>query len=248
MSEEGSTHPDPFDLERFIRAQGAEWRNARAELAAGRKHGHWMWFMFPQIAGLGYSPTAVRYAITSLGEARAYLADPTLGARLRELTELVIRADADRIEDIFGQVDGMKFRSCMTLFAQAAPDDELFATALRKYFRGKPDPATLMRLKADAGDAPRRGDADAGERLLCVVKDVFQVTDWGCVVAPGIPPGFRAGPGDRLVLRRPDGSRIESAIRGIPMGGGPGAPPGIPIVLDGVDKADVPIGTEVWMA
>ena len=105
-----------------------------------------MWFIFPQIAGLGQSPTSVFYALSSLDEAKAYLAHPVLGSRMRECTQLALDVEGRSARDIFGPVDEMKFRSSMTLFMKAAPDEPLFAQCLDKYFDGKPDPATLEKL------------------------------------------------------------------------------------------------------
>ena len=107
---------------------------------------HWMWFIFPQIRGLGRSPTALEYAISGLDEARAYLAHPVLGPRLKECTQLVLLVQNRPLAQIFGSPDDMKFRSCMTLFAQVSPDDDVFNRALQKYFRGVPDQLTLDRL------------------------------------------------------------------------------------------------------
>ncbi|WP_175941615.1 DUF1810 domain-containing protein [Caballeronia sp. BCC1704] len=138
---------DPFNLQRFVSAQESIIDEARAELSAGRKRTHWMWFVFPQIAGLGHSPMAQRYAIQSLAEAQAYLAHPVLGARLVELTRIVNGVEGRSVEDIFGYPDHMKFHSSMTLFARAAPDEPLFDETLRRHFDGQPDEATLMRLR-----------------------------------------------------------------------------------------------------
>jgi uncharacterized protein (DUF1810 family) len=135
-----------FDLERFVAAQTRVIDEVRAELRSGRKQSHWMWFVFPQIAGLGHSAMAVRYAISSLDEARAYLAHPVLGPRLRECTQLVLDVNGRTIDAIFGHPDNMKFHSCMTLFAKAAPDEPIFASALAKFFDSKPDTATLQKL------------------------------------------------------------------------------------------------------
>jgi uncharacterized protein (DUF1810 family) len=113
------------------------------ELSAGRKRSHWMWFIFPQLAGLGFSAMARQYAISSLAEARAYLAHPLLGARLRECSGLVLAVQGATVHGIFGSPDNLKFHSSMTLFAQAAPDAAVFRDCLDKYFGGVPDPATL---------------------------------------------------------------------------------------------------------
>lgn len=137
---------DVHDLQRFVSAQDGVYPAVQAELRAGRKRSHWMWFIFPQIAGLGFSAVAQRYAIASLAEASAYLAHPVLGERLRECTRLVLAVQERSINAIFGSPDDMKFHSCMTLFAQAAPDESLFKDALKKYFDGAPDTATLVRL------------------------------------------------------------------------------------------------------
>ena len=139
---------DPFVLQRFIDAQddGGTYDQALRELHAGRKHSHWMWFVFPQVAGLGSSPMAQHYAISGLPEARAYLAHPELGRRLAEcaraLTEL---AETDAVR-VFGPVDAQKLRSSMTLFAQAAPDEPVFRQVLDRYFDGAIDQATTSRL------------------------------------------------------------------------------------------------------
>jgi len=137
---------DPFRLQRFIDAQQAVFAAVRGELRAGKKRSHWMWFIFPQIAGLGHSEMARRFAISSLDEARAYLDHPLLGARLRECSRLVAGIDGRTAEEIFGYPDDLKFRSSLTLFARAAPDEPVFDACLRKYFGGTPDPATLARL------------------------------------------------------------------------------------------------------
>ena len=140
---------DPFDLQRFVDAQAPLIDRVRQELAAGRKASHWMWFVFPQIEGLGFSPMAVRYAIASREEALAYLAHPVLGPRLRELTATVIAVPGRSAHEIFGSPDDLKFRSCMTLFNLAAPGEAVFGQALDRYFGGQADPATLDRLRSD---------------------------------------------------------------------------------------------------
>ena len=138
-----------FDLERFIRAQEGTYQQAVAELRAGHKRTHWMWFIFPQIKGLGSSEMAQRYAISSLDEAKAYLEHPVLGDRLRECTGIVVALEGKGIEDIFGYPDDLKFHSSITLFAKAAEiseEDLVFSQALDKYFQGKEDAATIERL------------------------------------------------------------------------------------------------------
>ena len=124
---------DPFDLHRFVRAQDPVIDQVRAELRAGDKRSHWMWFMFPQEAGLGQSEMSQRYAISGAEEAAAYLRHPVLGARLRELTAIVNGVQGRSATQIFGGIDALKFRSCMTLFAAVAPDQPLFRQALNKY-------------------------------------------------------------------------------------------------------------------
>ncbi|CCJ07715.1 DUF1810 domain-containing protein [Methylocystis sp. SC2] len=137
---------DPYDLNRFVEAQDLIYARAAAELAAGCKRSHWMWFVFPQIEGLGKSETAQRYAIRSLDEARAYLDHPLLGVRLKECIGLVNEVEGRSAHEIFGSPDDLKFHSSMTLFAAAAPQEPLFADALRKYFDGRRDPLTLAAL------------------------------------------------------------------------------------------------------
>jgi uncharacterized protein (DUF1810 family) len=132
-----------FELERFVTAQEGIYQQAVKELSAGRKRSHWMWFIFPQLAGLGYSATAQHYAISGLAEARAYLAHAVLGPRLRECSALVLAVQGATVHGIFGAPDNMKFHSSMTLFAQASPDEALFRECLNKYFGGVPDQATL---------------------------------------------------------------------------------------------------------
>ena len=134
------------NLQRFLDAQNPIYDRVCAELRSGRKQTHWMWFVFPQIAGLGLSPTARLYAIQSLDEARAFIAHPVLGTRLRECTQFVVDVSGKTAEGILGFPDGMKFRSCMTLFARAAPDEPLFRQALEKYFNAEEDPLTLELL------------------------------------------------------------------------------------------------------
>ncbi|HEV2462487.1 MAG TPA: DUF1810 domain-containing protein [Acidobacteriaceae bacterium] len=137
---------DPYNLDRYIEAQRGLFEQACSELRRGRKVGHWMWFVFPQIAGLGASAMSQRYAIQSLDEARAYLAHPVLGPRLREICGIVLGVQDRGVEEIFGYPDDMKFRSSMTLFARAAADDGMFVEVLRKYFGGMEDDTTLRIL------------------------------------------------------------------------------------------------------
>jgi uncharacterized protein (DUF1810 family) len=137
---------DACELARFLSAQAAVYHQVLAELRAGRKRSHWMWFVFPQIAGLGRSAMAQRYAIGSLQEARAYLAHPILGARLRECSRLVLDLPHGDVHEIFGSPDDLKFHSSMTLFDRAAPEETLFRECLQKFFGGQPDAPTLARL------------------------------------------------------------------------------------------------------
>jgi uncharacterized protein (DUF1810 family) len=139
---------DPFDLERFVAAQndGGTYDRVLQELRRGRKTSHWMWFVFPQIAGLGHSSMARRYAIGSREEAAAYLRHPVLGSRLRECAELVAATLGHDAEQIFGGIDAQKLRSSMTLFPRAAPDEPVFRAVLDQYFAGMPDPATDVLL------------------------------------------------------------------------------------------------------
>jgi uncharacterized protein (DUF1810 family) len=133
-------------LERFIEAQAPIYAQALGELRAGQKQSHWMWFIFPQIAGLGQSPMSRAYAIQSLDEARAYLAHPVLGSRLRECCQVLMNLRDKSAHDIFGSIDAMKLRSCLTLFAEANPKEVLFYNLLEKYFDGDADEATLENL------------------------------------------------------------------------------------------------------
>jgi uncharacterized protein (DUF1810 family) len=133
---------DPFDLKRFVRAQDPVYRDIQGELTRGRKQSHWMWFVFPQVAGLGFSAMSQRYAIASRAEAKAYLAHPILGPRLIECTRLVLAIEGRTINAILGAPDDAKFRSSMTLF-DAVSDEPVFDEALAKYFSGERDGATL---------------------------------------------------------------------------------------------------------
>ncbi|MEM5366035.1 DUF1810 domain-containing protein [Paraburkholderia azotifigens] len=137
---------DQFDLRRFVDAQAPIYDQALAELQAGRKQSHWMWYVFPQFRGLGESPMAQKFAIQSLDEAVSYLQHPVLGARLKEATRAVNGVEGRSIETIFGYPDYLKFRSSMTLFSKAAPDERLFTDALARYFGGAADERTLALL------------------------------------------------------------------------------------------------------
>ena len=137
---------DPFDLQRFVNAQNPVFEKVCSELRQGRKEGHWMWFVFPQLKGLGHSWMANEFGISSRDEAAAYLGHSILGPRLKECTQLVNLVEGRSIEQIFGYPDNLKFRSSMTLFSCVRSDNEVFVAALKKYFDGQLDPFTLERL------------------------------------------------------------------------------------------------------
>ena len=137
---------DPFDLQRFDNAQSHCFERVCRELSEGHKQSHWMWFIFPQLKGLGHSAMANRYAISSRQEAEAYLKHPILGSRLRHCTQLVMLVEGRSIDQIFEAPDDLKFRSSMTLFASTASENKIFKDALQKYFAGKPDQLTIGRL------------------------------------------------------------------------------------------------------
>ncbi|HJT77769.1 MAG TPA: DUF1810 domain-containing protein [Gemmataceae bacterium] len=140
---------DPYDLDRFVRAQEGDYARALAEIQAGRKRTHWMWYVFPQIDGLGFSPTSKYYAIKGIEEARAYLEHPVLGPRLRECAEAVVGVEGRTATQILGSPDDMKLRSCATLFAHVSPPGAVFHRLLAKYYQGEPDARTLRLLGAD---------------------------------------------------------------------------------------------------
>lgn len=143
-----SSGADPFDLQRFVDAQDRVYGTVIDELRSGRKRSHWIWFIFPQLRGLGHSPTAAHFGISSIYEARAYLAHDLLGPRLRECTRLVSRIDGRSAGDIFGFPDDLKVRSSMTLFTRATDDNTDFVAVLEKFYEGIQDPATVERLSA----------------------------------------------------------------------------------------------------
>jgi len=149
-SHQRSSPTDVFDLQRFVDAQAAVYDTVLAELRAGAKRSHWIWFIFPQLAGLGRSPTAARFAISSLAEAQAYLDHDILGPRLRQCTHLVNSTEGRSVDDIFGWPDDLKVRSSMTLFARATPDNADFLRLLEKFYGGEEDPATVALLSARA--------------------------------------------------------------------------------------------------
>jgi uncharacterized protein (DUF1810 family) len=150
---------DPFNLARFVRAQDADgtYGHAVVELRAGRKTGHWMWFVFPQIAGLGQSETSRRYAIASRAEADGYLQHPCLGPRLIECAQILVASRALSATQIFGSVDAKKLQSSMTLFMRAGASEQLFASVLERFFAGIPDHNTdrLLQSEADSGEQSR---------------------------------------------------------------------------------------------
>jgi len=137
---------DPHNLQRFVLAQNAVYGQVCQELRQGCKRSHWMWFIFPQVQGLGHRSTAIKFSIASLAEAKAYLAHPILGPRLRECTELVNRIEGRAIDQIFYYPDDLKFHSSMTLFTRAASENQIFMDALDKYFEGKSDDLTTLRI------------------------------------------------------------------------------------------------------
>jgi uncharacterized protein (DUF1810 family) len=143
-----SSREDPYHLHRFVDALRGTYEVALAEPRAGRKQSHWMWFIFPQISGLGFSPMAQRYAINSVEEARAYLRHPVLGARLLECTRAVNVHAGTSAREIFGQPDDLKFRSSMTLFGEAGPEEVGFRNALDTFFAGRGDALTLQKLRS----------------------------------------------------------------------------------------------------
>ena len=134
---------DPYDLRRFVDAQNPCFESVRSELQDGVKRGHWIWFIFPQVKGLGHSPTAQKFAISSREEAEAYLGHPILGPRLRECTRLVNLIEGRSLSEIFGYPDDLKFRSCMTLFARVSPDNQIFIDAWRNTAEGNSTPSHL---------------------------------------------------------------------------------------------------------
>ncbi len=140
---------DPYNLNRFVLAQDGVYSGVIAELMQGEKTGHWIWFIFPQIAGLGHSPVSQRYSLSSIKEARAYYDHPVLGPRLVECTNLVLAAKNRSVEQIFGPLDALKFRSCMTLFSVADPENQIFQKAVDRCFEGEPDTLTLKALISD---------------------------------------------------------------------------------------------------
>ncbi len=137
---------DPYDLNRFVEAQSTAYAAALSELQRGKKRSHWMWYIFPQLVGLGVSQTAQQYAIRGLEEARAYLAHPVLGPRLEKCAEVVLGIEEKTAPEIFGNTDAMKLRSCATLFAQVPDAGPVFERLLDKYYEGEPDPRTLELL------------------------------------------------------------------------------------------------------
>src|SRR5262245_37135113 len=138
---------DPFDLERFVEAQGPVYDTALSELRAGRKRTHWIWYILPQLRGLGTSQMSTRYGLESLAEARAYLAHPVLGPRLRECVRTLNALRESDPVAVLGGIDAVKLRSCLTVFAQSSPEESLFREGLEKYFQGQPDAATLSLIE-----------------------------------------------------------------------------------------------------
>ena len=146
--------PDPYDLQRFVDEQDGTYEQALAEIRAGEKQSHWIWFVFPQVTGLGSSPMSQRFAIRTLGEAQAYLAHPVLGPRLRECAAAMDALPGSSAADVLGDIDAMKFQSSMTLFDAATPNEPVFSTALQKYFAGRRDPRSRRRRRLGNGLEP----------------------------------------------------------------------------------------------
>src|SRR5262249_4754569 len=144
-NESGGTG-DPHNLNRFVQAQEGDYEQALSEIRSGRKQSHWMWYVFPQVDGLGFSPTSRRYSIKSVAEAKAYLAHPVLGPRLLECAEATLRVEGRSAFEIFGSPDDVKLRSCATLFACVSPAGSVFERLLGKYFQGERDGKTLRLL------------------------------------------------------------------------------------------------------
>jgi uncharacterized protein (DUF1810 family) len=147
--------PDPYDLARFVRAQADGYPQALSEITSGRKRTHWMWYVFPQVAGLGFSPTSKLYSIRSLEEARAYLEHPVLGPRLRECAEAALGVEGRSATEVFGSPDDLKLRSCATLFACVTPRGSVFDRLLEKYYGGERDGRTLRLLGIEPGPGQR---------------------------------------------------------------------------------------------
>lgn len=147
MPERPVNDADPYNLQRFVAAQRGTYERALAEIEAGRKNSHWMWYIFPQLDGLGFSALTKQYSLKSIEEARAYLAHPTLGPRLVHCAGATLGVDGRTAREIFGSPDDLKLKSCATLFALAAGQDSVFHRVLEKYFAGKSDPETLGLLK-----------------------------------------------------------------------------------------------------
>ena len=152
-SDERRTADDPYDLDRFVKAQAETYERALAELRSGQKRTHWMWYIFPQLDGLAFSATSKRYAIKSLEEARAYLGHSLLGSRLQECAEAVLRIEGRSAAAIFGSPDDLKLRSCATLFASVSPPGSVFDRVLERYYGSERDGRTLRLL----GQAPAGG-------------------------------------------------------------------------------------------
>lgn len=145
---------DPYDLNRFMQAQQNDYERALFEVKSGQKRSHWMWYIFPQFDGLGFSPTSKRYSIKSLAEAKAYLNHPILGSRLLECAKAVLSVEGKSAYEIFGSPDDMKLRSCATLFAHVSPAGSVFEQVIDKFFQGERDPKTIHLIKI-AGQATK---------------------------------------------------------------------------------------------
>ena len=153
-SNDSRREDDPYDLNRFLRAQEIDYEQVVSEIRSGRKRSHWMWYVFPQVDGLGFSSLSKLYSIKSLGEARAYLAHPVLGPRLLECAEAVVSIEGRSAAEVFGSPDDLKLRSCATLFACVSPSGSVFDRLLGKYYRGLRDGKTLQLLGMDSAGLP----------------------------------------------------------------------------------------------
>ena len=164
MSNSSNSHStdDPFLLARFVQAQQDDYERALTEIRSGRKMSHWMWYIFPQLDGLGFSSTSKYYAINGSAEAKAYLAHPVLGPRLLECAEAALQVKGRSATEIFGSPDDLKLRSCATLFASVSPAGSVFERLLEKYYGGKPDRKTLRLLGIDpeVGEVPNQGEKE----------------------------------------------------------------------------------------
>ena len=210
---------DPYDLERFVGAQEGRYQRALAEIRAGEKRSHWMWYIFPQLAGLGFSPISRKFAIAGLDEARAYLAHPILGPRLTECAEATVALPDESAHDIFGSPDDWKLRSSATLFALVTPAGSVFQRVLEKYFQGERDPRTLQLLGLERDAAPK--PSEEGEPLA---SSGASAGDHGEHVCSAEHAGWLVIPGRTLFNnpRRILGRLVRSGDVVLDLGCGPG--------------------------